>query len=251
MNENIKLQTRASEKQSNAREKLINLYQNTSIPVDQLMVNFPLYMRSSAVAKLLYINELYQLIINTPGVIMEFGVWWGANLALFESLRAVYEPYNYTRKVIGFDTFQGYSSISENDGNGELVINGNYNVGHNYLEHLTQVLDYHQEENVMPHVKKYDLVSGDATKTINEYLKKHPETIISLAYFDMQLYEPTKVCLEKIKPYLTKGSVIAMDELNHFEFPGETIAYKEVFGLDKYRITRSKFLPDRSYIVIE
>ena len=37
-----------------------------------------------------------------PGVIVEFGVWLGHDLALFESLRGVYEPYNYTRRIIGF-----------------------------------------------------------------------------------------------------------------------------------------------------
>jgi hypothetical protein len=48
-----------------------------------------------------------------------------------------------------------------------------------------------------------------------------------------------------------RGSVLAMDELNSKDFPGETIALREVFGLDKYRIVKSEFLPDRSYIIIE
>ncbi|MBN4081100.1 hypothetical protein JYT44_01915 [Caldithrix abyssi] len=246
-----KLQSRATNKQLEARKNLVDLFQNSPIPVEELLVNLPLYMRSSTVAKFLYINELYQHIINTPGVIMEFGVWWGANLAIFESLRAVYEPYNYTRKAIGFDTFDGYASISSSDGEGELILDGNYNVADNYRDYLTRVLDYHQEENIMSHVSKYELVKGNASKTLREYLDKHPETIISLAYFDMQLYEPTKNCLKMILPHLVKGSVIAMDELNSWEFPGETIAFKEVIGLARYRIVRSNFLPDRSYLVIE
>lgn len=106
--EGKKLQSRASQEQSEARKKLRELFENSPLPTDELLVNLALYMRSSVVAKLLYINELYQLIVRTPGVIMEFGVWWGTNMALFESLRAVYEPYNYTRKIIGFDTFEGY-----------------------------------------------------------------------------------------------------------------------------------------------
>ena len=106
--EGKKLQSRASQEQSEARKKLRELFENSPLPTDELLVNLALYMRSSVVAKFLYINELYQLIVHTPGVIMEFGVWWGTNMALFESLRAVYEPYNYTRKIIGFDTFEGY-----------------------------------------------------------------------------------------------------------------------------------------------
>ena len=103
----------------------------------------------------------------------------------------------------------------------------------------------------MPHIKKYELVKGDAAVKIREYLERHPETVIALAYFDLQLYEPTKKCLEAIRPHLTRGSVIAMDEINCQEFPGETLALQEVWGLNKIKITRSQFLPDRSYIVFD
>jgi len=245
------LQSRASQQQKIARGKLLELFQSTPIPTEHLLVNLGLYMRSSVIAKFLYVNELYQQIINIPGVVMEFGVWWGQNLALFESLRAVYEPYNYTRKIIGFDTFEGYPSISEQDDSCDLVKLNQYAVSENYLEHLSALLDYHQQENIMSHVKKFELIKGDATITIKEYFGKHPETIVSLAYFDMQLYEPTINCLEAVKPYLVKGSVIAMDELNSPEFPGETVAFREAFGSMSFRLYRSRFLPDRAYAVLE
>lgn len=246
-----KLQSRASKEQLSARQKLSDLFDRSPLPKEELLVNLQLYMRSSVMAKVLYVNELYQKVINTPGVVMEFGVWWGSNLALFESFRAIYEPYNYTRKIIGFDTFEGYPSIAPEDGKHELAQKGAYSVADDYVKYLTELLDYHEEENMMSQVKKYDIIKGDATVKIEEYLSDHPETIISLAYFDLQLYEPTKKCLNAIKPYLTRGSVIAMDELNSWEFPGETIAFKEVWGLDKYKLIRSQFLPDRSYIIIE
>lgn len=249
--EGKKLQSRASQEQMEARKKLRELFENTPLPTDELLVNLALYMRSSVVAKLLYINELYQLIIRTPGVIMEFGVWWGTNMALFESLRAVYEPYNYTRKIVGFDTFEGYPPPTAQDGRHELVDEGQYNISENYVEVLSQILDYHQSENVMSQVKKYEICKGDAHAELKKYLEDHPETIISLAYFDMQLYEPTRDCLKLILPHLTRGSVIAMDELNSCEFPGETIAFREVIGLDHYKLQRSRFLSDRIYFVIE
>jgi hypothetical protein len=246
-----KLQTRASERQLLARQRLLSLFKESPIPPEQLLVNLHLYMRSSVLAKILYVNELYQKMVHTPGVIMEFGVWWGANLVLFESLRAVYEPYNYTRKIIGFDTFTGYPSVTPEDGTSELAAVGGYSATEDYERYLAQLLDYHEQENTMSHVKKYEIVKGDVNVTIEKYLAEHPETIIALAYFDLQLYEPTKKCLQAIKPYITRGTVIAMDELNSWEFPGETIAFKEVWGLDKYRIVRSQYLPDRSYIIID
>lgn len=244
-------QARATAAAKTNRQQMLDLYQNSPLPAHDMVVNFPLYTRSSAIAKMLYINELYQLITDTPGVIMEFGVWWGANLALFESLRAVYEPYNYTRKVVGFDTFEGYASLTDVDGKSDFVNQGNYDVTDDYTDHLSQTLDCHQNENVMSNVKKYELIKGDATQTVSTYLNDNPETLIALAYFDMQLYKPTKECLEHIKPYLTKGSVIAMDELNCHEFPGETIALRETFGTENIRLIRSKILPDRTYFIID
>lgn len=227
------------------------LFASTPIPKDELLVNLPLYMRSSAVAKLLYVDELYRMIVPVPGSIMEFGVWWGANLALFESLRAVHEPYNYTRSIVGFDTFEGYSTPSDVDGDDPLVREGAYAVGSEYAEHLTEVLECHRRENVMSHTERFRLEAGDAAAQLRSYLDRHPETIVSLAYFDMQLYAPTKACLEALLPHLTRGSVIAMDELNSAEFPGETVAFREVIGLDRYRLRRSQFLPDRTYLIIE
>lgn len=248
--EEYQLQSRASTNQKSARKLLLDLFRRSPIPEEELLVNLGLYIRSSVLAKFLYLNELYQLILNTPGIIMEFGVWWGQSLALFESLRAIYEPYNYTRRIIGLDTFAGYPVPSPEDGTSKLTKAGGYSVTEDYEEYLGKLLDYHELENTMSHIKKYEIIRGDVLKTIDQYLAEHPETIIALAYLDLGLYEPTKKCLEAIKTRLTRGSVVALDELNSDEFPGETVALKEAWGLDRYRIIRSRFLPDRSFIVI-
>jgi hypothetical protein len=246
-----RVQTRGSEEQRAAREVLLDLFKNSPLPPEQMLTNLGLFSRSSVLAKMLYVDELYRMIVNIPGVIMEFGVWWGQNLALFESMRAIYEPYNYARRVVGFDTFAGYDSITDKDGDSELVTKGAYSVSEDYEQYLARLLDYHERENTMGHIKKYELVKGDVTITASQYFERHPETVVALAYFDLQLYEPTKKCLEAIKPHLTRGSVIALDEINCPEFPGETLALKEVWGLDKLKIVRSRYLPDRSYIIFD
>ena len=73
-------------------------------------------------------------------------------------------------------------------------------------------------------IKKYEIIEGDACATVETYLKEHQETIIALAYFDFDLYKPTKKVLEVIKPYLVKGSILGFDELNGPDSPGETKA---------------------------
>lgn len=242
---------RGSERELKAREAILELFKDTPIPDDELLVNLGAYLRSTQIAKILYLNELYQLIERVPGIIVEFGVWWGANLALLESLRSVYEPYNWTRKVVGFDTFEGYPEITAKDGTSRYATVGGYTVSEGYHEYLDRLLAAHEADNVMSHVQKYELVRGDVTETVDSYLEANPQTVVALAYFDLALYEPTRKCLEAIRPHLTRGSVLAMDELNSADFPGETIALKEVIGLDRYRVVRSRFLPDRSYIVID
>ena len=59
--------------------------------------------------RILYYNNVYKNLLNKPGIIMEFGVEWGSTLSLLIKLRSVYEPYNYSRKIIGFDTFSGFT----------------------------------------------------------------------------------------------------------------------------------------------
>ena len=41
---------------------------------------------------------------------MEFGIEYGSTVSLLSKLRGIYEPYNYSRKVIGFDTFKGFTN---------------------------------------------------------------------------------------------------------------------------------------------
>ena len=102
----------------------------------------------------------------------------------------------------------------------------------------------------MATIKKHKTVEGDVTLTAPSYFKAHPEESIALAYFDMALYEPTKACLEAILPNLFPGSVIMLDEFNSADYPGETIAFKEVFKNIKYTIHKSRFMTDRSYVII-
>ncbi len=249
--EKYKLHSLGSESQLAARKILLSLFEKCPIPKNELILSLPLFMRSIAVAKILYMNELYQQILYKPGVIMEFGVWYGQDLAMFESFRAVYEPYNYTRRLLGFDTFEGYTRPSPKDGTSEYAAEGGYATPEGWVEYLDKILYCHEQENPLSHIKKYEIIKGDVRITLEKYLKDHPETIIALAFFDLGLHEPTKRCLELIEPYLVRGSVIAMDELNSLDFPGETIALREVWGLAKYKIVRSQFVPDRAYIVIE
>ena len=231
---------------------LTDLQKNSPVPDDEKLANIGLFLTSKNLSRLLFFNEIYKKVINTHGVIMEFGVRWGQTLSILSALRGIYEPFNRHRKIIGFDTFEGFKGIDkEKDGNLNKCKEGSYSVKSGYEADLNQILQIQENLNPMSHIKKFSLEKGDASETIPKYFQKHPETIVSLAILDFDIYKPTKIALENIKPHLCKGSIIVFDELCDEYFPGETLALQEVFGINNVRIQRSQHTARVSYCVIE
>jgi hypothetical protein len=245
----IRVLSGATSAETSRRESLAQMIRHSPIPENELSMNLGLYFSRMQIGRLMLMHQLFQQILPVHGVIMEFGVRWGQNLALFSNFRGMYEPYNYNRKIIGFDTFAGFPSVDAKDGTKVAV--GDYAVTENYQEYLTTILEQHQADSPIPQKRKFELVAGDATQTIHEYLARQPETVVALAYFDFDIYQPTKVCLEAIIPRLTRGGVIAFDELNCPEFPGETLAVLETIGLTKYRLRRDPQNPLVSWMVVD
>ena len=244
-------ETKSTNEQLEHRKILHRLFNSRPIPDDQLIHSFGMFIRSSALAKILFINELYELILNKPGVILEFGTWWGQNLILFENLRAIYEPFNQSRRIIGFDTFDGYPSISGKDIKSETIKKGGYAVSKDYKVYLESLLDYHEKNNVLSSVKKHQVIKGNVVETVPEFFKNNPETIVALVYFDLALYEPTKACLNEILSHVIPGTVIMLDEFNSSDYPGETVAFKEVFRDIAYSIQVSRYMRDRTIIIVQ
>jgi hypothetical protein len=229
--------------------RLAERLRRSGIPDRELLDNLGLFLTRQTLSRINFVQKLYALIVPVHGVIMELGVRWGQNMALFSTLRGMHEPFNYNRSVIGFDTFAGFPSVAPEDG--ARVGVGDYAVTEAWEDELEAILGFHQRSSPIPHKRKHALVKGDATVTLPAYLREHPETIVALAYFDFDLYQPTKGCLAAIVPHLTRGSVLAFDELNCPELPGETLAVREVLGLSRYAIRRDPNSPLTSYLVVE
>ena len=230
------------------------MQKKSPIPRDEIFENLFLFLTKKDFSHMLFMNEIYKKIINVHGNIYEFGCRWGRNLSLFTLLRGVYEPYNYTRKIVGFDTFSGFpaDSLSVKDGNHDTISKGSYSVTKNYKNFLEELLKIKNSELPIEHIKKFDLVKGDASKESKKYLKKNKHDIIALAYFDLDLYKPTKEIIKTILPRTVGGSILLFDELNHQSYPGETTAFiEELMAKNKYKLIRSELSASKSYIVIE
>ena len=230
---------------------LVKQLRASPIPDDELLANLGLFLTSKNLARLLFFHEMYRRVLQTHGVIFEFGVRWGQTLALLAALRGIYEPFNRHRKIVGFDTFSGFKGLGPADGTTNRCRDGSFSVPDGYEAELGRILACQEALNPVSHLRKFELVKGDATHTITAYLEAHPETTISLAVFDFDIYAPTKAALEAIRPHLFRGSVLVFDELCDEIFPGETVALREVLGLRTLRIQRLPTTSRLSFVELE
>jgi hypothetical protein len=244
---------RSSDRERSAREQYTALFANSPIDKRELLYSqLSLYLPRQELARVLVLADIYrERVLTAAGVLMEFGTCWGRTAAVLTNLRGIFEPYNFTRKLLVFDTFAGLAGTEVKDGTDSLARDGAYSTTAGYDLHLDAVLDYHESESPISHIRKHEIVKGDAAVAVPRYLQEHPETIIAMAYFDFDIYQPTLACLAAIKPHLAKSSILVFDQLNCPGYPGETIALKEVFGLGAVSLVRSPITPWLSFMACD
>ena len=78
--------------------------------------NFTKYVRRQDISRFLCRFEIFKRQLHVKGSIVECGVHHGGGLMTWAHFSATLEPYNYHRKIIGFDTFEGFPSVAPQDG---------------------------------------------------------------------------------------------------------------------------------------
>lgn len=249
--QNVSNIVHSSSDEKETQKNLVEMLKNSPIPDDELLSNLGLYLTSKNFSRLLFFYEIYKKIVNMHGIIIEFGTRWGQTISILSALRGIFEPFNRTRKIVGFDTFLGHAGISEQDGSSHDCKDGAFAVTSEYENHLEKILTFQERLNPISHIKKFELIKGDVVQTLPAYLERHPETLVSLAVFDMDIYTPTKAAIEMIQPYLCKGSILVFDDLVDSVFPGETAALRETMNMHKMRIQRISMTSRLSYLEVE
>ena len=232
-------------------DELGNFLESSQLSEVEKIMNFSLYTPRQNIASFLAKYELFKKILNVQGSIIECGVAYGSGLMAFANFSSIFEPVNYNRKIIGFDTFSGFPSLSSKDKAGQdphAEIGG---MKVESFEELQRSIALYNQNRFIGHINKIELVKGDVLETIPEYIKNNPHLVVSMLYLDLDLYEPTKKSIELFLPRMPKGAIIGFDELNHPDWPGETIAVMESLGISNLRIKRNPFDSVRSYVVIE
>lgn len=184
-------------------------------------LNLSRYLSYGELARILVRYELLRLIKNQSGDIVEFGVFMGSGIVNYLTLAELLEPHNWTRRIIGFDTFDGLKTDKKDYG--ELKP-GIYKYSNK--SHLKKILKIHSKNKLRPN-NNVILIEGDVTNTLPNFIRKQSSFLPALIYFDLDLYGPTKLALDYLEPFIRPGCVVAFDELGMSKFSGETKAFLE------------------------
>ena len=169
----------------------------------------------------------------------------------FAQISAILEPINHQRKIIGFDTFGGFEGVGQNDVTGRSEHSHDGGMGVDSKADLERSIELFDDNRHLNHIPKVELVKGDAVETVPQYIEDNPHTVISLLYLDMDIYNPTKAALDTLVPRIPKGGIIAFDQLNSGNWPGETLAVLDSVGISNLRIQRCTFDTCVSFAVVE
>lgn len=218
--------------------------------VEIKLQNFPKYVRRQHLKRFLAMYELFKLVLPVKGSVVECGVFRGFGVMTWAKLSAMLEPENLTRRIYGFDTFEGFPTVGDKDRSdfaapavGELSASSH--------AELLQLIAEYDRDRFLGHLRKVELIKGDLTKSAPAFIESHPHVVVSLLFIDCDLYEPTRAALSAFLPRMPKGAIVAFDELDNPIWPGETLAALENDVLRGLSLRRLEWDPYIAYAVIE
>lgn len=215
------------------RETLERLFAATELSVFEMFRNFPVFTPRFNLARFLAHYEIFKQVAHLPGVIIDLGVYRGASAFTWAKLCEIFCPTDARKTVYGFDTFEGFPSLSSEDGQVNTrqdVQVGGYFGGKTIERDLLWAREAMDYDRHLKNVSRIEFIKGDVIETIPSFVNKKGNGLrIALLNLDLDLYEPTKVALEHFAPLMTKGGVIIVDEYAVDTFGGESKAVDEYF----------------------
>ncbi len=184
------------------------------------------------------------------GSIVECGVFQGFGVMAWAKLSAILEPENLTRRVYGFDTFDGFPTVDSKDVRPHTSAAPGTLRSNSYDELQALIREY-DADRFLGHVPKVELIRGDMVETIPSFVETHPHLMVSLLFIDCDLYAPTAAALQHFLPRMPKGAVLVFDDLDNPLWPGETAALLELRGVKGLELKRLPWDPYLAYAGID
>jgi len=235
-----------------ARRELFEMMNSYRATDDEKERSLGLFLRGSLLARIFALADIYKQIVDIPGCIFDIGTWRGQTAVLCENMRAIFEPLHFNRRIVCFDTFEGYQGFGEKDKATQLHRDGTYSLeGESYAKFLETLLAVHERNNAMGHNwGKHKVVRGDCRVTIPKFMQDNPNEFVALAFFDVNAYEPTEQAFKEVWKRLVPGGVLAFWQLTRNTIPAEARVYAESV-IDNYPHTlhRTATYPGLCYLV--
>ena len=205
---------------------------------------FHLTSDPSRLKKVLAHYELYKKIEYVEGVFLEFGVFKGASFLRFITFSEIF-PTNHNRKFYGFDSFKKFPRDdiklqSDNEFINRFEEGTGDPISVELLNELISKKNYNHRDNIM-------LVKGNVFESLPNFLNENPNLQIAAIHLDMDVYEPTKFCLDKLYPMLSPNGIIICDDYNQVE--GATNAFNEFSDEHNKEIEKTDFSKTPYFII--
>lgn len=233
-----------------AAEEMANIFERCSDSLAVKLENFPKYVRRVPLKRFLAMYEVFKKILGVKGSIIECGVLRGFGTMTWAKLSSILEPENLTRRIYGFDTFEGFPTVHGKDQSSSASPSKGELSASSYDE-LTALIAEYDKDRLLGHISKVQLVRGNIVDTLPRFVQANPHLLVGLLFVDCDLYEPTKVAIEQLLPRMPKGSIIAFDELDNPKWPGETLALLDTIGLGQLKLQRIEWDPYIAFAEIE
>ncbi|MBM3301298.1 MAG: class I SAM-dependent methyltransferase [Deltaproteobacteria bacterium] len=218
--------------------------------VEVKLENFPKYVRRQHLKRFLAMYEVFKLVLPVKGSVIDCGVYRGFSLMAWARLSTILEPENLTRRIYGFDTFEGFPAIHEKD-TSRIATPEQGGLYANSCDELQALIAEYDRDRFLGHLQKVYLIKGDAAQTIPQFIADNPHLVVSLLSLDFDLYEPTKVAIERFLPRMPKGAIVTFDELDNPIWPGETQALLDSVGLNQIELRRIEWDPYIAYTILK
>ncbi len=213
------------------------------------LATFPRYVRRQQLKRFLALYEIFKLVLPVKGSIVECGVFRGFGLMTWAKLSTILEPENFIRLIYGFDSFSGFPTVGDADRNRGVEHKVGALQADSY-EELSRLIELYDQDRFLGHLEKVRLIRGDVAETAPRFVEENPHLLVSLLFLDLDLYKGTKAAIEAFVPRMPSGAVIAFDELDNPQWPGETTALLETLSIRKLALQRILWDPYIAYAVL-
>lgn len=212
--------------------ELENIFKTNEFSTETILRNWPAYVLRRDLPRFLAHYELFKMVVDLPGCIVELGVFRGSSFFTWSNLLETFCAGDRYKKVFGFDHFEGLapSDFTSKDGADDNTVHKNVGGYKATAEEVRALVSMHNNDLLLPGSERCRLVEGDIVETLPKFLEENPGLKINLLHFDMDLYKPTKYALELLYPLVVKGGIICFDEYGLIPWQGETLAVDEYFS---------------------